>query len=179
MAENRPGSGGPAGRDPGHLSVEKIAELLSQPDAAGLEPGDVPDEEFLQLVSAASDAQIEAVMHSEARGQILGEIFRRMGEYVRADRLPRSRSVVHWRIDDGPRGGPDEFETVLDGDGVSARPGFHDEPRVTLTTGAVEFVKLVTGRASGPTLFLTRRLKIKGDMSLAAGLTSIFTIPKA
>ncbi len=179
MAEYGSGGDGPAAWDPRDLPVEKIAELLSGPDAAGLDPEDVSDEQFLRLVSAASDAQIKAVMHSDVRSQILGEIFRRMGEYVRSDRLPGSRSVVHWRLDDGPHGGLDEFETVLDADGVTARPGFHDEPRVTLTTGAVDFVKLVTGRASGPALFLTRRLKIKGDVGFAAGLTSIFTIPEA
>jgi putative sterol carrier protein len=42
-----------------------------------------------------------------------------------------------------------------------------------------DFLKLVSGNASGPTMFMTGKLKLEGDVMLASRLTSMFRIPKA
>ena len=44
---------------------------------------------------------------------------------------------------------------------------------------AVNFLKLASNRASGPTLFMTGKLKLEGDLMLAQRLTSFFRIPTA
>ncbi|WP_256090587.1 SCP2 sterol-binding domain-containing protein [Actinacidiphila rubida] len=51
-------------------------------------------------------------------------------------------------------------------------------PQLSLAMAAPEFLKLVSGNASGPTLFFTRKLKLKGDIKLAGFLTHYFDIPK-
>ncbi|MDN5915048.1 MAG: SCP2 sterol-binding domain-containing protein [Pseudonocardia sp.] len=43
----------------------------------------------------------------------------------------------------------------------------------------VEFLKVVTNNASPVTLFMTRKLKISGDVSFATALQKMFTIPSA
>jgi len=48
---------------------------------------------------------------------------------------------------------------------------------VTITTDGVNFMKLVTGNAAGPMLFVSGKLKIAGDVPFAARMTSLFTIP--
>jgi putative sterol carrier protein len=48
-----------------------------------------------------------------------------------------------------------------------------------VTLAPVEFLKLVTGNASAPLLFMSGKLKVAGDLGFAAGLTSLFNIPKA
>ncbi|MGK5643344.1 SCP2 sterol-binding domain-containing protein, partial [Streptomyces sp. URMC 126] len=45
--------------------------------------------------------------------------------------------------------------------------------------GDAEFLRLVSGNASPVTMFMTRRLKLAGDVGLASGLTRYFDIPKA
>ena len=50
--------------------------------------------------------------------------------------------------------------------------------RVTLKIAPVPFIKLVTGRESGPTLFMTGKLKIEGDLMFASQMTSLFRIPR-
>ncbi|MCC5698778.1 SCP2 sterol-binding domain-containing protein [Klebsiella pneumoniae] len=45
--------------------------------------------------------------------------------------------------------------------------------------GPVEFIKLVSGNASAPMMFMTGKLKLAGDVGFAAGLTKLFQIPKA
>ena len=50
---------------------------------------------------------------------------------------------------------------------------------MTLKLKPVHFLKLVSGHASGPTMFMTGKLKLEGDVMLASRLTSMFHIPKA
>jgi putative sterol carrier protein len=49
---------------------------------------------------------------------------------------------------------------------------------VTLVVDPVNFLKLVTGNANGPELFLRRKLRIKGDLIFAAQVPGLFTIPR-
>ena len=51
------------------------------------------------------------------------------------------------------------------------------EPRVTLTLDGVDFLRLVTGNAAGPMLFMSGKLKIEGDLMFSTQIQSMFTIP--
>ena len=51
------------------------------------------------------------------------------------------------------------------------------EPRVTLALDGVDFMRLVTGNAAGPTLFMSGKLKIEGDLMFSTQIQSMFTIP--
>ena len=53
------------------------------------------------------------------------------------------------------------------------------EPKVTIKVGGVNFLKLAAGKASGPVLFMTGKLRLEGDVMLASRLTSFFRIPSA
>lgn len=50
---------------------------------------------------------------------------------------------------------------------------------MTLKLKPLAFLKLVTGNAEGPMLFLRGKLKIDGDLMTAARLTDLFAIPRA
>ena len=53
------------------------------------------------------------------------------------------------------------------------------DPKVTIKVGPVHFLKLAANKASGPTLFMTGKLKAKGDMGLAVNIPNLFEVPKA
>ncbi len=53
------------------------------------------------------------------------------------------------------------------------------EPRVTITLSPLDFVRLITRTASAPMLFVTGKVKVKGDLGFAAGLTGLFDLPRA
>ena len=92
------------------------------------------------------------------------------------------------RIGGRSDGGADEYETVdhrVDVPrrlGGSARGGHRglapEEPRVAFAIDGADFLKLVTGNAAGPMLFMSGKLKIEGDLMFAASAASLFTIPK-
>jgi putative sterol carrier protein len=43
----------------------------------------------------------------------------------------------------------------------------------------VQFLKIVTNNASPITLFMTRKIKVQGDLGFATALQKMFTIPTA
>jgi len=145
------------------------------------DPGDttaVDPREFAAQLSNTPDEQIAAGMNSEARGVVLDEIFKRMGEHLRPETARGVDAVVHWKILERPDGGHDHYELVIKDGKATVSDSPQHEPRVTFAVGAVDFLKLVTGNANGPILFTTGKLKISGDLVFAAQIAGMFRIPK-
>src|SRR4051794_17182321 len=144
-----------------------------------IEPEGVDAAAFASQVSQVSDDDLRALMASEMRRQVLDEIFRRMVEHFRPDRAGGVEAVIHWKILDRPDGGYDHYEFVIE-DGralLNERP--ERSPTLVFRIGPVPFLRLVTGNAAGPLLFMRGKLKIQGDLALAARAPGFFEIPKA
>jgi putative sterol carrier protein len=153
-------------------------EQMSQ--APDIDPMAIDPVEFARQVGQASDADLAAgLQNEEVRSLMLREIFGRMARHFRADQAGGIDAVVHWKIFDRPGGGYDHYELVVrDGTCTVNNPPEH-EPKVTLKLGPVDFLKLVTGNAEGPLLFMSGKLRIEGDLLLSARLTGVFEIPKS
>jgi putative sterol carrier protein len=136
--------------------------------------------QLAKLVAGATDEQLaEAVSDPEARKTTLDEIFRRMIEHTDSGRAKGNDAVIHWKILDRPGGGYDHYEVVLDGGECTVTDQPSREPRVTFRIAPVPFLRLVSGNANGPMLFMTGKLKIEGDLMFASTMTSLFRIPSA
>jgi putative sterol carrier protein len=147
-------------------------------DGQAIDTSQIDANELAKNLSGVSDEQLAELMSGPMRAQILTEIFNRMEEHFRADAAGDTDAVIHWRIGGGPDGGHDEYETVIKGGACQVHEGFESEgARVTFTVGGADFLRLVTGNAAGPMLFMSGKLKIEGDMMFAARAASLFTIP--
>ncbi|HEX6499863.1 MAG TPA: SCP2 sterol-binding domain-containing protein [Micromonosporaceae bacterium] len=135
--------------------------------------------QFAQIVKSTPDAQLKEVMQGEQRGKILDEVFSRMPGRFRADRAGNTNAVIHWNVGDRPDGGVDTYELVIANGACTLSPEPKDDPKLALTLGAVEFLKVVTGNANPVMMFMTGKLKAKGDLGLAANIGNLFDIPKA
>ena len=141
--------------------------------------GNLDPAQFSELVKKASDAQLNEVMSSEVRTKVLDEIFRRMPTLFRPDRAGNTNAVIHWIITGRPDGGSDTYEIVI-ADGactLSEKP--ESEPKLALTMGPADFLKVVSGNGNPVMMFMTGKLKAKGDLGLAANIANLFNIPKA
>ncbi|MET7948016.1 SCP2 sterol-binding domain-containing protein [Micromonospora sp. NPDC005324] len=139
----------------------------------------VGPKEFAQLVKSTPDDKIAQVMSGDLRGKVLGEVFGRMPSLFRADRAGSTNAVIHWIITGRPDGGSDTYEVAIaDGTCVVNETPQHD-PKLSLTMGPVEFLKIVSGGANPVMMFMTGKLKAKGDLGLAANIANLFDIPKA
>ena len=148
--------------------------MSSQPveiDAAAVQPDDVT-----AMVKAASDEQLAELMSGPQRGPIIAEVFGRMGDHFRSDAAGDLEAVIHWKIG-RPDGGEDHWEVSIAGGKCTATEKPTKEPRVTLKLDGPNFLKLISGNASGPMMFMTQKLKIDGDITFAARVPSLFEIP--
>lgn len=146
---------------------------INQLNMAQLSPAD-----FARLVKDTPKSDLAELMAGDLRGQVLDEIFGRMQKQFLPEKGPRSRAVVHWHIAGRPDGGSDAYELVIAGGACAVSAPPKEEPRLTITVDAVEFLKLVSGNASSTTMFFTRRLRLDGDLGLGAGLIAMFDIPR-
>jgi putative sterol carrier protein len=162
-----PGSGAAAPRTPG-AGDHRTAAAPND----GLDPN-----AMAKLIREVPEHDLEALMASDQRDNILREIFGRFAEHFRPDQARGLDAVVHFKILDRPGGGYDHYEVLVSEGALTVNHPPEREPTVTLKVKPVDFLKLVTNNTNGPMLFVRGRLKIDGDLMLASRLTGLFTIP--
>ncbi|WP_327678387.1 SCP2 sterol-binding domain-containing protein [Streptomyces sp. NBC_00467] len=152
--------------------AENIGDELAALDFSAVSP-----EEFARIVKGLSGRELADVMRGELRGRVLREVFGRMKQQFRPENAGSVDALIRWKI----TGENEEiFETsITDGTCTVHEGRSEQEPRTTLVMGDAEFLKLVSGNGNPVTMFMMRKLKIAGDVALAAGLTRYFDIPKA
>jgi putative sterol carrier protein len=156
--------------------------MSERDEVAALDTSAVDPDDFAKLIAGASDEMIAEIVNGPQRKQVLDEIFGRMAEHVEPDKAKGTDAIVHFKILDRPEevgGGYDHYEVVFEDGSCKASDQPEREPKVTIKVGAVDFLKLAASKASGPTLFMTGKLKLQGDVMLASRLTGFFRIPSA
>jgi len=101
----------------------------------------------------------------------VSDFFAMAPEKVNKDKAAGMNAVYQFNID-GPDGGQWAVK-IADGD-ASVTEGASESPNITITMTDENFVGLITGKLNGQTAFLTGKLKIQGDMTLAMKLQSVF-----
>ena len=138
----------------------------------------IPPDQFASLVTEATDEQLAEGMATN-RELILSEIFTRMPEQFDPAKAPDVNAVVEWQITDGPEGRTDRWQLTIKDGACTCAEGGDAEPDVTFTVAPVDFVKLIAGAESGPKMFVFGKLKIRGNLMLAARVQGFFRMPGA
>ncbi|WP_020669204.1 SCP2 sterol-binding domain-containing protein [Amycolatopsis nigrescens] len=155
--------------------LDKVAANVPELDLSKVEP-----RHFAGLVAKASQDQLDRVVaEPRLRARLLDEIFDRMKAHIKPDRGRDLHAVVHWWLTGGSdEDGYDRYETVLrDGD-CTVRRELTEKPRVTITIGPTDFLRLITHQATPAVLFVTGKIKVKGDLAFAASMIGFFDLPK-
>jgi putative sterol carrier protein len=101
------------------------------------------------------------------------ETFAAMPGRFRADKAAGTNAVVQYDI--GGEGGGTWNAVIKDGT-CSVNQGPAPNPNLTLSMAAQDWLDMLSGKASGQMLFMSGKLKVKGDMGLAMKLPSIFAM---
>jgi putative sterol carrier protein len=152
--------------------VSETQDTTEQVDFSSIDP-----EQVAGAISSITDEQLREALGGPQREAIIGEVFRRMEAHFKPGSAAGVDAVIHWKIMGGPDGGIDHYEVVLRDGACSTSKAPQHEPRVTLALDGVDFMRLVTGNAAGPTLFMSGKLKIEGDLMFSTQIQSMFTIP--
>ena len=107
-----------------------------------------------------------------SEGPGLDEIFQGMQAAFQPDKASGVDATVQWLIKDGDEEQPYAL-TIKDGQ-FSWEQGSAESPTVTLSTDRDSFTALMTGKAQGPTLYMSGKLRIQGDLMLAQRMGSFF-----
>lgn len=145
-------------------------------DLQSIDPEQITPEQFASLVGSATDEQIESTVRGVGTERVLDRIFQGMQERFLPERAQGVDAVIQWVVTDE---GQDHPYTATIGDGACRiERGRADSPRVTLTAPLAAFAKLVTGKAQGPALFMTGKLKVSGDLMFAQQVNGFFDRPQ-
>jgi putative sterol carrier protein len=139
----------------------------------------VDAEKFADLVKSTPKAQLEALLASDHRGEFLDAIFNRMPGQFRPEKASSANAVIHWNITGRPDGGTDTYELVIADGACTLSPSPQGEPKLAFTLGGYDFLQLIAGSTNPMMMFMTGKIKAKGDLGLAANIANYFDLPKA
>jgi len=103
----------------------------------------------------------------------ISDFFDQAPDRVNKDKIQGMNATYQFNVTGD--GGGQWWVKFADGE-VSSEQGLADSPNITLTIDDKNFEDLITGKLNGQTAFLTGKLKIQGDMTLALKLQSIFAL---
>ncbi|MGW4482499.1 SCP2 sterol-binding domain-containing protein [Amycolatopsis sp. NPDC004368] len=147
---------------------------------AGIELSSLTTQSLVDVVNRASRDQLKALAdHPDLRAVFLDEIFRRMSEHFRPDRARHVDFVVSWRFTGGDgEDGYDRFQTVIESGACVSSTDLSRAPDTTLTLSVDDFIRMATGASAPAAMFVTGRVKVKGEYAPAVRFSSYFDIPK-
>ena len=101
------------------------------------------------------------------------ETFDAMAGRFKADRAAGTSAVIQYDIS-GDGGGT--WNAVIKDGACTVSEGPGTNPSLTLSMSAQDWLDMTSGKQSGQMLFMSGKLKLKGDMGLAMKLGSMFTM---
>jgi putative sterol carrier protein len=118
-------------------------------------------------------------MASGFRPVVLGEIFRRLPEFVNERKARDVDLTIAFRLLGNPSGEIERYVVHVHG-GVATVDGDSGEDRdATITCEGYDYLRLATGHLSPVMGVLKGQLKVRGDKGKALQLSSILDIPSA
>jgi putative sterol carrier protein len=102
------------------------------------------------------------------------EIFKQMPTQFNADAAKGMNSVIQFNLT-GDGGGT--YHVAIKDGACSVAEGAHASPNMTMTMAAQDYVDMITGKLNGQMAFMSGKLKIAGDMSLAMKMQTLFKRP--
>ena len=135
-------------------------------------PQDISPEQFAELIKGATDEQIVETVHQAGTKEVLDQTFRGMKEAFAPEQAKGVDAVVQWVVTDE---GQDHAYTLVIKEGqCRMQEGPAENPRVTLATDLVSFLRLIVGQAQGPQLFFSGKLKVTGDLMFSQQVSTFF-----
>jgi putative sterol carrier protein len=94
-----------------------------------------------------------------------------MAGRFRADKAAGTNATIQYDVS-GDGGGT--WHAVIKDGTCAVREGTAPSPNMTLQIAAQDWLDMISGKQSGQMLFMSGKLKVKGDMGLAMKLPSMF-----
>ena len=101
------------------------------------------------------------------------ETFDAMAGRFRGDKAAGTNAVIQYDVS-GEGGGT--WHAVIKDGACTVNQGPGTTPHLTLSIAGQDWLDMLSGKQSGQMLFMSGKLKVKGDMGLAMKLGSMFSM---
>jgi len=128
--------------------------------------------QLAEAIKGMSDDDLKENLKEQGYDTVLQQIFSGMEEAFSPEKAGSTSAVIQYDVetDDGAKSW-----TVNIADGTcKTSSGAGDSPRVTLQMNIIDFVRLIFRQADGMQLFMSGKLKLKGDMMFAQQMQGYF-----
>ena len=133
--------------------------------------------EYKRILETATDEQLEAALAAN-REELLRELFmRRMPVHFDPVAARGREGILEWRVLGRPEGGEDVVQAVIRGGRCEVFEGSPHAADVTLTVRPVPLMRMMAGVVKPVRMFTLGRVKVHGDLMLAARAPSFFRFP--
>lgn len=101
----------------------------------------------------------------------ISEFFRTLPEKLDTDAADGIVAVYQFDLS-GPHGG--QYHLVVEHGACTVHKGIHPTPHVTLSISDEDCLKVLNGHLDGPSVFMSGRLHVRGDLGIALQLKALF-----
>jgi putative sterol carrier protein len=137
-------------------------------------------EGFAKVVRSAPDERLQQVLRTPIRRPVLEGIFWQMPQHINRKAAAGMKATIRWRITRGDGERADVYDLEIDDGRCRVRRGEGEaDPKVTIILDAAEFIKIATANSDPMQAYFKGRIKLEGDIMVAARLQPLFRIPGA
>ena len=132
-------------------------------------------QQLAEVIKTLSDDELTEQIKNMGADTTLKAIFDGMQDAFNAQKAAGVTAKIQYDIttDDGVKSW-----TVAIADGsCTTSEGAADDPRLTLSLAMTDFVRLIFNQADGTQMFMSGKLKLKGDMMFAMQMQGFFDRP--
>ena len=173
----------------GGLDIEGDADLalgvggifrVPGTDSVAVDPTALDPVDVATALKRVKGDHLAKVMHSGFRTVVLGEIFRRLPDFVDPKKAAKVHCGSGFRLTGAPSGEVERYVVEVDRGMATVTTGDEGGDRdATVTCEGHDFLRLATGHLSPIAGVLRGQLKVKGDRAKALQLSSVIDIPQA
>jgi putative sterol carrier protein len=131
--------------------------------------------QFAEIVKGLSDEELAESVKNLGIDETLKNIFDGMQDAFVPEKAAGVTSTLQYSIQ--TEQGPKEWKVEIADGKCTTSEGAADDPRLTLEVALVDFIRLIMGQAQGQQLFMSGKLKLKGDMMFAMQMQNFFQQP--
>ncbi|MGH3433684.1 MAG: SCP2 sterol-binding domain-containing protein [Thermocrispum sp.] len=172
--------------DLSRLSDEQFVQLLVTVHmlghvGTGVSLQAMSTQSLVDLIAQASKKQLKLLSeHEELRTFLLEELFRRMSGHLIVEKTRNISMAVTWNFTNGAADAPPlVFQTLVEDGECESAPDLGLEPDATVTVSIYDFIRMATGgNALAMSMFVSGKIKVRGDYSVAARFITYFDIPR-
>jgi putative sterol carrier protein len=151
--------------------------------AVAVDPTTLDPVDVATALKGVPGDHLRRVMSGGFRPVVLGEVFRRLPDFVDPGRAAKADLSIGFRLTGHPSGEVERYVVEIRGGLATVTGGAEsaegERRDATVTVAGHDFLRLATGHLSAVTGVLKGQLKVKGDKAKALQLVSLLDIPKA